>query len=212
MEVYKSIDSFPNYEVSNYGNVRNIKTQKVLKPQKSNHNGVVYYNITLFNESSPKGTTKTIHRLVGEAFHPNTDNKPCIDHIDRNPANNHMSNLRWATYSENNLNRGVQANNSSGYKNISICNDIKPYRVAVKNKFIGVYTALEEAVKARDDYTTGKISAPMRTSLSGEKYIVYYKDNDSYRVELQIHGVKYRKRTKTLAEAIIARDDYLNIL
>ena len=212
MELYKSIENFPNYEVSNYGNVRNIKTQKLLKHQKSNHNGVVYNNITLFNESSPKGTTKTIHRLVGEAFIPNPDNKPCIDHIDRNSTNNNVSNLRWATYSENNLNRRVQTNNSSGYKNISICNDVKPYRVAVKNKFIGVYKTLEEAVKARDDYTTGKITAPTRTSLSGEKYIVYYKDNDSYRVELQINGVKYRKRTKTLEEAIKARDDYLNSL
>lgn len=45
-----------------------------------------------------------VHRIVAETFIPNPDNKPYIDHIDRNPSNNSIENLRWVTVSENNYN------------------------------------------------------------------------------------------------------------
>ena len=48
-----------------------------------------------------------VHRLVAETFIPNPDNKPCIDHIDRDPTNNNVQNLRWATLQENQNNRSI---------------------------------------------------------------------------------------------------------
>ena len=42
-----------------------------------------------------------VHRLVALAFIPNPDNKPCVDHIDGDRANNHADNLRWVTVKEN---------------------------------------------------------------------------------------------------------------
>lgn len=51
------------------------------------------------------GKHHRVHRLVAETFLANTDEKPTVDHIDRNPFNNHISNLRWATYSEQCFNR-----------------------------------------------------------------------------------------------------------
>ena len=47
---------------------------------------------------------KFLHRLLAEAFIPNPENKPTVDHIDRNPANNELSNLRWATHYEQHQN------------------------------------------------------------------------------------------------------------
>lgn len=42
-----------------------------------------------------------VHRLVMKVFVPNTYKKPCVNHIDNNPSNNHISNLEWCTYKEN---------------------------------------------------------------------------------------------------------------
>lgn len=56
--------------------------------------------------TSMGGKQYRVHRLIAEAFLPNPDGKPTVDHIDRNPLNNELSNLRWADMSE-------QKNNSS---------------------------------------------------------------------------------------------------
>jgi hypothetical protein len=58
-----------------------------------------YHYIALCKDS--KHYTKNIHRLLAEAFLPNPDNKPFVDHIDRNRLNNKLDNLRWATVQEN---------------------------------------------------------------------------------------------------------------
>lgn len=46
-----------------------------------------------------------VHRLIAETFLENPDDKPTVDHIDRNRENNRLDNLRWATYKEQQLNR-----------------------------------------------------------------------------------------------------------
>lgn len=67
-----------------------------LTPEFENNGGYLKINIG-------NGKQKYVHRVVAEAFIPNPENKPCVNHIDGNKKNNHVDNLEWVTYSENNI-------------------------------------------------------------------------------------------------------------
>ena len=84
----------PNGDIISY--VR-VSSGKKLKPQKHTHG---YRYVTLVKGGEKKN--HLIHRLVGEAFIPNPENKRTINHKDGDKTNNHVDNLEWATYSENN--------------------------------------------------------------------------------------------------------------
>lgn len=87
---------FVGYEVSNYGRVKTFKYQlKILKPSLCNG----YLRVVLFKDG--KRNHFLVHRLVAEAFIPNPDNKPQINHIDGNKFNNYVGNLEWTTAHEN---------------------------------------------------------------------------------------------------------------
>ena len=108
-----SIKGFENYIIFEDGMIINFWTGKEIKPWK-NKGG--YLKITLCKNSKHK--TFLLHRLLGLAFIPNPENKPFIDHIDRNRSNNNLENLQWVTKLENNQNKGDMKNNTSGNKNI----------------------------------------------------------------------------------------------
>ena len=78
------------------------------------HNG--YYHINLYKNNTFK--PYNIHRLGAMAFIPNIENKKCVDHIDSNRLNNTISNLRWCNSQENQHNRQLNENNTSGVKGI----------------------------------------------------------------------------------------------
>lgn len=88
------------YEVSNLGHVRN--------PRKGNRvlNGWItkygYASVHLYHNGVFK--KRPIHQLVAEAFCPNPDDKPFIDHINAIRTDNRASNLRWCTSKENSNN------------------------------------------------------------------------------------------------------------
>jgi hypothetical protein len=101
MEEWRVISDFPNYSISNFGNVMNNKTNKLMKI--NNKGG--YYHISLKN--GEKGKTFKVHRLVALEFIPNPENKTDINHEDKNKLNNNISNLTWSTRKENNQHKSI---------------------------------------------------------------------------------------------------------
>lgn len=95
-EVWTEIVDYPNYQVSNFGNVKNVKRNKYLKPDKDKDG---YLNYKLYNNGESK--TFKAHRLVALNFIQNTQNKPHVNHIDGVKTNNNVENLEWVTQQEN---------------------------------------------------------------------------------------------------------------
>lgn len=95
---WKKIKKHTKYSINKNGEVRNDVTKKIKKPYTNKDSG--YLTVDLYENN--KTHKITIHRLLAETFIPNPENKPCVDHKDGDRKNNKLSNLRWATYSENN--------------------------------------------------------------------------------------------------------------
>ena len=77
-----------------------------------------------------------LHRLVADHYIPNTENKACVDHKDRDRLNNDVSNLRWVSHCENQHNKGKNSRNKSGYKNIMYqkCRDYWKYHKIFRSR------------------------------------------------------------------------------
>lgn len=96
-EIWRSIPSFPGYEVSNQGRVKNAIRGKILKMAATTGG---YPTVGPVCNGAKK--TSTVHRLVMEAFvGPRPTDRWHIAHTDGNPKNNNLCNLRYATPAEN---------------------------------------------------------------------------------------------------------------
>ena len=104
-EVWRAVKNYEGrYEVSNFGRVKslydarhNIYREKILKPYS---NGKGYLRVGLFKDGKHKKFL--VHVLVAQAFIPNQQNLPCLNHIDENTMNNCVNNLEWCTHEYNN--------------------------------------------------------------------------------------------------------------
>ena len=116
-EEWKDIPGWEgHYQVSSMGNVKSVaryfinrwggKTfiKEKIKSQRLDGKGYPRVTFSLGRDKiSGKINHYTFptHKLVAMTFITNTENKPCINHIDGNPINNNVSNLEWVTYAEN---------------------------------------------------------------------------------------------------------------
>ena len=166
-EIWKEVKGYEGlYQVSSLGRVKSVArlvrgrglgmkpiVERILKPYvvPSGHLQVVLCR----NGADHKH--KSIHRLVAEAFIPNPENKPCIDHIDTNPKNNNVGNLRWVTIKENCNNEITRSKNSIsksgernwnfGKRNEQVHNARKVLCFTRDGRFVGEYPSITEAFR-----------------------------------------------------------------
>jgi hypothetical protein len=115
-EVWKSIKDYPNYQISNLGNVKSLNNYKrnyykILSPSLSKSG---YYQIGI--RLDKKRIYHTIHRLIAIHFIDNNENYKCVNHKDGNKLNNSIENLEWCSYSINNkhaYDNGLNKNNEN---------------------------------------------------------------------------------------------------
>ena len=148
----KIIEDFPNYMIYPDGRVWSIKSKKFL--YQSNSRG--YNHCMLYRDNGKVRKACKVYRLVAKAFIPNPENKAQVDHIDRNKQNNNVTNLRWATSSEQKCNTSVRKDSKTGYKHINYKKSTNRYRFVLYKSKKQIYTkqfkTLEEAVEYRNEY------------------------------------------------------------
>ena len=148
------IIGYENYLIYDDGRVYSKKRNIFLKPK---DNGLGYKQICLCNNGGQKWTY--IHRLVALHYIPNPENKPQVDHLDRDRSNNNLSNLRWVTSLENNQNKGENKtkykSNTSGVKNIYYHKQRNKWRYEKtinENRHSKYFKTFEEAVEYKKEY------------------------------------------------------------
>lgn len=147
-EIWNPIPGYLDYQASNLGRVKSLKFNKerILKPGRDK-DGYLY--VVLCNESGKK--TFKVHRLVVMAFLGILDDQE-IDHINGNPTDNRLKNLRVCSHSDNMRNRRKHKNNSTGYPGVYYHKKAKKYRAQIwlngRNKHLGYFNTPEEAFTA----------------------------------------------------------------
>lgn len=128
-ETWKDISGFEGmYQVSNFGRVRSLKfgKERILKPVLTGHG---YLDVILCKDGKTK--QMKIHRLVANAFLPNPDNLPVINHIDENKKNNLVDNLEWVTQQYN----------------VEYSRAIKVGQYTLEGKLIKIWPSMNEAAR-----------------------------------------------------------------
>ena len=151
MEIWKSIDNFELYEVSNLGRVRSKKIKrsrsltqpptinyKILKPHLEKRG---YYTVIITNNYYILKVL--VHRLVAKAFIDNPDNLPSVNHINENKLDNRVENLEWCTneYNSNYGTRNERIGNTAK-RNMKQCKVTDQY--SLDGTFIRRWDSLEQ--------------------------------------------------------------------
>ena len=112
LEVWKCIEGCSNYEVSTLGRVRNKSRNYVMK-NKCGRAGYQHIDIVRDNKAT---RTAYLHRLVAEAFLPNTEGRKTVNHKNHDRSDNTVTNLEWATHSEQNAHKRKSVHRGRGHK------------------------------------------------------------------------------------------------
>ena len=157
-ELLKQITGYPEYWVSTIGNVYSMKNgrMKKLKPSK---NGKGYLKVLLYKNGRPKHLK--VHRLVAEAFIPNQNNLPQVNHKDEDKTNNIVSNLEWCT-AKYNINYGAHNKRMTKTKSKTVL------QLRMDGSLVRIWPSVME-IQRQLGYSQGNIAACCR----GERHSAY---------------------------------------
>tara|TARA_R110002073_G_C9002246_1_gene539009 strand:+ start:19 stop:471 length:453 start_codon:yes stop_codon:yes gene_type:complete len=143
------IEGYSNYLIYDDGKVWS-KNRKKFMNAKLKCNG--YFQLGLYKNNKRKFFL--IHRLVALHYIDNPENKPEVDHIDRNKTNNNVSNLRWVTALENSDNKNKSSNTGEKYIFIQTIRHYKYYHIQKYKSFSQTLRcdshSLQDAINLRD--------------------------------------------------------------
>ena len=115
----EQIPNHSRYLISDCGVIFDDLKEEIMN-QSTNNCG--YKVVNVYDDDGVRKTFQ-VGNLVALTYLPNPNQYPHCDHIDRNRTNNKVSNLRWASVSQNAYNRSITSRNVLGVKNISFTND-----------------------------------------------------------------------------------------
>lgn len=145
-EIWRDVRGYEGlYQVSNQGRVKSFPNRYQPKSFKEN-NGILkqdspqgYPYVTLYKNRKAKHVF--VHRLVAEAFIPNNDSLPFVNHKDENTSNNKVDNLEWCTHSYN-INYGTRNKRCGEKQGVSVV------QMDLQGNVICTYKTMQNAAKA----------------------------------------------------------------
>ena len=199
-EKWMPVKGYENlYMVSDHGRVLSLLRKANLKKRiyggnliKINNQNNGYSSFTISDKDDKK--TMLLHRVVCSSFKDNTENKPCVNHLDLDKSNNMLSNLAWCTYSENekhsykNGKKPVKSN--LGNTGLKARDSKQVIRLDKDGNLTGIYESASLASKELK-IGQGHISACCRgESKTYKGYVWKYITKDQYLKRVKIYKLK----------------------
>lgn len=172
-ELFKDIEGYEGlYQISNYGNIISLNFNRTGKENiLTNRYCNGYYRVCLYKNK--RHIDIFVHRLVAEAFIPNPNKLPCVNHKDEQPSNNSVDNLEWCNVEYNN-NYGNHNNRCRNSK-INGKNATPIVQYDLEGNFIKEWPSINEVERILK-YSSGNISKCCRNKIKTTNgYIWKYK-------------------------------------
>lgn len=209
-EVWKDVDEFEYYQVSNYGRVKVLEHSETVHCIKQNdYIRVQRERIKSYGDNgngykivSIKGNMRYVHRLVAKAFIPNPNNYPHIDHINTDKSDNRVENLRWTDAKGNAHNPLTQI-----VRNENNRNNMKPIvQLDIDGNFIRIWESATTAAKSLGvlrSHIVAILSDKMQTkTCKGFQFVKLedYDENKNYQIRAPYN---YATKNKSLHNKIV---------
>ena len=183
---WRDVTEYSNYEVNQFGEIRNKKRKQILKPL-VNPNGYCYVCFNIFG----KRKRFAIHRIVANAFIPNPDELKEVNHKDYNKKNNCVQNLEWVSSSQNKKHAYLKEEN-----HVSRGKKVNQY--SLDGEFLQSYNSLQEAAVAVGGNFSAISNCCNGKSKSSNGFIWKFSEGST---------TKYRRKPSLSAQDSLKRDE-----